>query len=148
MVENSSLLLFQKKRILIQSTQQINHKYPIKQLIHTKAIKFNTFKSIDKSRYAQRTDTVNTVDKSGSTTRTNLYNISTRIEKPIEIDIVRDNKDISDLSLRRDDLAGIAPYIICILRKNKRKKLQKLRLLEKKLFKNQSTLGKGQKRIL
>ena len=48
-----------------------------------------------------------------------MSNISTRIEKPTEIDIVRDNKDISDLSLPGDDLAGITPDILCIPRKNK-----------------------------
>ena len=58
-----SLLLFQEKRRLTQSTKQRNHKHQINHLIHPKAIKSNFSKSIDKSRSTQITDTVNTVDK-------------------------------------------------------------------------------------
>ena len=47
-----------------------------------------------KSKTTQRTDTVNTVDKSRSIPGANLSNISNRIEKHTEIDIVNDNKDI------------------------------------------------------
>ena len=35
--------------------------------------------------------------------------------------IVKDNKDLSGLSLPGDDLAGITPDILCIPRKNKRR---------------------------
>ena len=63
----------------------------------------------------------NSIDKSSSTQRTSLCNRSTRIEKPIEIDIIKDNKHISGLSGQGDDLAGITPYILRIPRKNKRK---------------------------
>ena len=42
--------------------------------------KTDTVKSLDKSRYAQITDTENTVDKSGSIPRSNYSNKSTRIE--------------------------------------------------------------------
>ena len=58
---NPSLLLFQQKIILTQSTKQINNKYPIKQQI--KNIKTDTVKSLYKSRFTQRTDKENTVDK-------------------------------------------------------------------------------------
>ena len=40
----------------------------------TKSNKTDKVKSIDKLSYTQRTDTENTVDKSGSITRTNLSN--------------------------------------------------------------------------
>ena len=46
---------------------------------------------MDKSSSTQRTDTENTVDKSKYIPITNLSNRSTRIEKPSEIDIHRDN---------------------------------------------------------
>ena len=61
-----SLLLFQKEKILTQLTKQINHKYP-KKFPTSKTNKPNTLKSIDKSSCTQRT---------------NLSNISNRIEKP------------------------------------------------------------------
>ena len=69
------------------------------------------------------------MNKSRSIPGTNLSNKSTRIENPIEIDIVKDKKDLSDLSGQGDDLSGIKPDILCIPRKNKRKKLQTLQLL-------------------
>ena len=87
----------------------------------SKSNKTDTGKSIDKSRSTQRTDTVNIVDKSRSIPGTNLSNISTRIGKSTELDIVRDNKDISDLYLHGDDLASITPDILHIPQENKRK---------------------------
>ena len=68
-----------------------------KKLMHPKSIKRTQLK-FDKSRYTQRTNTVNTVDKSRSIPGINLSNISTRIENPTEIDIVKDNTDISNFS--------------------------------------------------
>ena len=62
------------------------------------------------------------MDKSRSTQRTNLSNRSTRIEKPTEINIFKENKDISGLSGQGDDLAGITPDIFRIPSNNKRKK--------------------------
>ena len=44
-------------------------------------------------------------------TGTNLSNLSTRIEKTIEIYIVKDNKYLSDFSSHGDDLAGITTDI-------------------------------------
>ena len=64
------------------------------------------------------------------------------------MDIFKENKDLSDFSGQGYDLSGIKPDILCTPRKNKRKKNQTLRLLEKNLFEKQSTLEKGQKRIL
>ena len=80
-----------------------------------------------KSRYTQRTDIVNTVDKSRSILGNNLSNISTRIENPTEIDIVKENKDLSGFSLHVDYLLVITPDILLIPRKGERKKLQTLR---------------------
>ena len=68
------------------------------------------------------TDTVNTVDKSRSITGTNLSNKINRIEKPTEIDIVKDNRDLYDLSLHGDDSLSITADILHIHRKNKIKK--------------------------
>ena len=79
----------------------------------------DTVKSFDKKRSTQITDAVNTVYKSRSIQGTYFFYISTRIEKPTEIDIVKDNTDPSNLSLPGDDLAGITPYILCIPRNNK-----------------------------
>ena len=81
------------------------------------------------NQYLKKTDIVNTVDKSRSIPGTNLSNKSTRIGKPTEIDIVKDNKDISNLSLLVYYLTCIPPDILCITCKNKRKKLRTLRLL-------------------
>ena len=55
-------------------------------------------KSIDKSWSTQRTDTENKVDKSRSIPRNNLSNKSTRIEKPSEIHIYKDNLSVYGLS--------------------------------------------------
>ena len=80
---------------------------------------------MDKWRSTQRTDTENTVNKvnkSRSVSRNILSNKITKIEKPIEIDIFKDNKDISDLSLPVYDLAGITPDILHIPLKNKRRR--------------------------
>ena len=105
--------------------------------------KTDKVKSIDKSRCTQITDTENTVNKSRSIPRTNLSNKSTRIEKPSEIDIHRDNLSVSVLSGHGEILSSVTPDQQNIPRKNKKVKLQTLRLLEKSLFKNQSTQGKG-----
>ena len=79
-MRNPSLLLFQQKIILTQSTKQRNNKHPIKKQI--KNIKTDTVKSLDKSRFTQRTDKENTVDKSRSIPRSNDPDKSTRIENP------------------------------------------------------------------
>ena len=71
-----------------------------------------------------KTDTLNSIDKSRSTQRTNLSNKITRIEKPIEIDSLWDNKYFYDFSEQGDDLAGTTPDTLRIPSKNKRKKLR------------------------
>ena len=76
--------------------------------------KTDKFKPIDKSRSTQITDTVNTVDKSRSSPGTNLSNISTRIEKPTEIDIFKDNRNLSGFSLPGYDLSDVTPDILII----------------------------------
>ena len=77
---------------------------------------------MDKSRSTQRTDKENTVDKSGSIPINNLSNKSIRIEKPYEIDIHRDNLSIYVLSGHGKSLSSATLDILCIYRKNKRKK--------------------------
>ena len=74
---------------LKQSTEQRNHKHP------------------KNSPYLQKNkpDTL----KSRSTQRNNLYNRSTRIEKPTEIYILKENKDLSGLSGQGDYLSGVIP---------------------------------------
>ena len=64
-----SLILFQQKIILTQSTKQRHYKHPIKKVDTTKINKTDTVKSLDKSRFTQGTDTENTVDKSRSIPR-------------------------------------------------------------------------------
>ena len=86
----------------------------------SKINKNDTVKTIGKSRSTQRSDTVNTVDKYVYIPGNILSNISTRIENPTEIYIVKENKNIFDFSLQGDDLSGIAPYILRIPRKNKK----------------------------
>ena len=85
--------------------------------------KTDKVKSIDKSRSTQRTDTENTVDKSRSIPRTNLSNKSTRIEKTSEIDIHGGDLTVSILSGHGESLSSETPDILCIPRKNKRKKI-------------------------
>ena len=76
---------------------------------------------MDKSRSTKRTDTFNTIDKS-------RFN---RIEKPTEIDIVKDNIYLYCLSLQGDDLSGITPDILCIYRKKERKKTPDTSIIRK-----------------
>ena len=68
------------------------------------------------------TDTLNAINKSRYTPRTNLSNKSTRIEKPTEIDIHKDNEKISLLYGKLYYLASVTLYILCIPYKNKIKK--------------------------
>ena len=67
-------------------------------------------------------DTLNSIDKSRSTRRTNWSNKSNRIENPIEIDILKDSLKDSLLSRQGDDLASVIPENLHIPRKNKRSK--------------------------
>ena len=83
----------------------------------------------EKSQTSKKNDTINSIYKYSSTHRSSLSNRSTRIEKPTEIDIFEENKNISDFYGQGDDLPGITPDILRIPRKNKRKKPQALILL-------------------
>ena len=100
-----------------------------------KSNKTDTVKSLDKSRSTQRTDTENTVNKSRSIPRTNLSNKSTRIEKPSEIDIHRDNLSVSVLSGQAESLSIASPYILCIPFKNNIKKTPDTSIIRKKTIK-------------
>ena len=57
-----------------------------------------------------------------STPRNNLSNKSTRIRKPSEIDIQRDNLSVSILYGQGESLSSVTSYNIFIPSKNKRKK--------------------------
>ena len=81
--------------------------------------KTDKVKSIDKSRYTQRTDTENTVNKSGFISRPNLSNKSTIIKKPSEIDMCKDNLSVSVLSGHGEILSGVTPDQQRIPQKNK-----------------------------
>ena len=87
-----------------------------------KSNKTDKVRSIDKSRSTRITDTENKVDKSRSVPRTNLYNKSTIIEKPSEIDIHRGKLSVSVLFGQGESLSSVTPDILCIPRKNKRNK--------------------------
>ena len=101
-----TLLIFHQKRRLTHSTKKINHKYT----------------SNGPNFQKNKPDTLNLMDKSRSTPRTNK---STRIENPTEIDILNDNENVSILFVQGDDLASTTPANIRIPRKNKRKKTPK-----------------------
>ena len=106
---------------------------------------------MDKSRSTQVTDTRNTVNKlnkSRSIPRASLSNKSTKIEKPSEIDICNDDISISVLYGHRESLSSVTPDQQRIPCKNKRNKNSGILIMRNKLFKNQSTQVKGQKRIL
>ena len=84
-----------------------------------------TYKQQTPKETVHTSKTINTllsIYKSSSTPRTILSNKSTRIEKPSEIDIHKDNENISDLSGLGDDLSIVTPDNLCIPRDNKRKK--------------------------
>ena len=114
---------------MTQSKKQRNHKYPKKKVPTSKEIEPGTINSIDKSRYSQRT---------------NLSNKSTRIEKTSEIDIHRDNLSVSVFYGQGESSSRVTPDIFRIPRKNKRKITPDTLIIIKKILKNQSTQGKGQ----
>ena len=106
---------------------------------------------MDKSRSTQRTDkenTFNKVNKSGYNSRTSLSNKITKIEKLSEIDISNDDLSISVLSGYWEILSSITPYQQRIPCNNKINKPHTPWPQGKKLFNNQSTEVKVQKRIL
>ena len=90
----------------------------------------------------------NKVNISMSISRTSLSNKSNRILKPTEIYICKDNSSLYVLSRHAESLSSVTPNQQSIPPRNKIKKTQTLRSLEKKLLKNQLTQGKGQNRIL
>ena len=120
---NPSLLLFQQKRKLTQSTKERKHKPPIKQQIHPKRNKNDTVKSIDKSRSTQIDNTENTEYKSRSIPISNYSNRSTRIEKLSEINIHKDNLSISGSSVQVESLVSrtpdTPPVLLAIAKKKK-----------------------------
>ena len=80
---------------------------------------------MDKSRSTQIIETENTVNKenkSRSNSPTSLYVKSTKIEKPSETDISKDNLSISFLSGHGEILSSVTSDQQCITRKNKRNK--------------------------
>ena len=95
--------------------------------------KTDIVRTMDKSGSTKITDKVYAIYKSMSIPGTNLSNRSTEIENPTEIYIVKENTFLSSFSLQGHNLADIIPDILRI---------------QKNLFYNQSTLDKGQKRII
>ena len=83
MVKEDNTSTISEKIRLTQSIKQINHKHPKKNSIPPKN---------------NKSDTVNTIYKSMYTPGTNLCNKIFHIEKPLEINIHRNNKYVSDLS--------------------------------------------------
>ena len=63
-----------------------------------------------------KNDTLNTLDISGSTPRTNLSNKSTKIGKTPEINIQGEILSVSVLSVKGESLASVTPDNICIPR--------------------------------
>ena len=113
-----------EKKIQTQSTKQRNHK-------HKK-----------NSPYLQKnkSNTLNSIYKARSTPRTNLSNKITIIEKPTEIDILKDNENVSLSSGQGDDLASITPDHLHISRKNKIKKTPDTLVIIKRTYSRTSQL--------
>ena len=84
---------------------------------------------MDKSSSSQRTeleDTVKEVNKSRSISSANVSEKSTKIEKPTEIYISKDNSSLSGMSGYGESFSSVAPYQQRIPCKKKRKKIQTL----------------------
>ena len=97
----------------------------IKKLDTSSSNRSENGKSLDKSRYTQRPyteNTINKINKSRSNSRTGLSNKSTKIEKPLEIDIINNDLNISVLSGQNESLSSLAPDQQRIPRNNKRNK--------------------------
>ena len=81
-------------------------------------------RSLYKSRSTKRTeteDTVKTLNKSRSISSASFSDKSTRIEKPKELDIRKDNPSLSGMSGHGASVSSESPDKQCIPRKNKRK---------------------------
>ena len=80
---------------------------------------------MDKSRSNKITEIENTVNKESKSryiSPTSSSRKSTKVEKPSEIDISKDNLSISVLSGHRESGSSVTSYQQHIPRKNKRKK--------------------------
>ena len=110
--------------------------------------KTDKVKSLYKSRYTQRTDTENKVNKSRYISRTNLSNKSTRIEKPSEIDVCKDNLSVSVLYGHGEILSSVPPYQQSIPHKNKRKKTSDNLIIRKEPIKEPVNPRKEQNKLL
>ena len=129
---NPSILLFHQKRGFTKSTKHINHKHP-KNSPTLPPKKPDPLKSIDKSRFTQRT---------------NLSNKITRIENPQKQIFSRTMK-IFLFCIEKEMIQHVQHQIIFVfIARMKQRKTQTLQLLENKILENHSTLGKGQMRIL
>ena len=95
---------------------------------------------MDKSKSTQITETENAVNKENKSryiSSTSLYEKSTKIEKPPEIHISKDNLSIYVLSGHGESVSSVASYQQHIPRNNKRKKNSDTLISGKKLFNNQ-----------
>ena len=70
----------------------------------------------------QITDTENTVNKLRYILITNLSNKITRIEKPSEIDICKDNLNVSSFSGHGEIISSVTPHTLLIPHNNKSKR--------------------------
>ena len=97
-------------------TSPISEKKKIDTVNKTEKTQIPKIQSLPQKKH----DTLTSIYNSMYAKRINLSNISIRIEKLTEIDMVKDNEYLSGLSLHWDYLASITPYILCIPRKNNR----------------------------
>ena len=97
----------------------------------TKSNKTETAKSLYKMRSTQRTDTENTVDKPRSIPRSKYFNKITRIDKPSEIHIHKDNLSIYILSGQGESLSSVTSDTLPIPRKNKRNETPDISIIRK-----------------
>ena len=117
-------LLPLQKIILTQSTKHRNHKH-LKYIYKSTINKSEKGKSLVKSRSTQGNeieDTVKSVIKSRSISSASSSDKSTKIEKPKEIDISKDNSSLFGMSRYGEILTSVTPDKQRIPRKNKRKK--------------------------
>ena len=88
------------------------------------------------------------MNKSSSISSASLSQKNTKIEKPKEIDISKDNSSLPDMSGHREILSSVKTDKQHIPSKHKKKKTSDIPIKGNKLFKHQTTQVKGKKRIV
>ena len=115
-IRNLEFKMSKKNKVLSWNNQKLIKLKRIKHVCPQINIKNSPYLQKNKS------NTLNSIYKARSTPRTNLSNKITIIEKPTEIDILKDNENVSLSSGQGDDLASITQDHLHISRKNKIKK--------------------------